>query len=136
MIRNIFRTYIPITVGSAIYAFGLHFFIIPNLLMEGGITGVAILLNYSLSLPPSLTTLVLNVPLFIIGWRVFGKSTMLFTIYGTASLSLFLWIMELAIEYQWVTPFYANHDFLLVALYAGVTLGAGLGIVFRFGGTT
>jgi len=123
-------------IGAAIYACGLHYFIIPNLLMECGISGVALLLNYSLSLPPSLTTLVLNIPLFIIGWHVFGKYTMVYTIFGTVSLSFFLWIMELAIEYQWLSPFIMMDDYLLVALYAGVTLGAGLGIVFRYGGTT
>lgn len=134
--RSLFRSYLPIMIGTAIYAFGLHYFIIPNLLMEGGITGIALLLNYSLSLPPSITTLVLNIPLFILGWHVFGKSTMASTILGTVSLSLFLWLMELAIEFQWLTPFYTQDDYLLVALYAGVTLGAGLGIVFRYGGTT
>jgi len=135
-IRKLLSRYLPIMIGAAIYAFGLHYFIIPNLLMEGGITGVALLLNYSLSLPPSLTTLVLNIPLFIIGWHVFGKYTMVYTIFGTVSLSFFLWIMELAIEYQWLSPFIMMDDYLLVALYAGVTLGAGLGIVFRYGGTT
>lgn len=134
--RSLFRSYLPIMIGTAIYAFGLHYFIIPNLLMEGGITGIALLLNYSLSLPPSITTLVLNIPLFILGWHVFGKSTMASTILGTVSLSLFLWLMELAIEFQWLTPFYTQDDYLLVALYAGVTLGTGLGIVFRYGGTT
>ncbi|MEX2416230.1 MAG: YitT family protein [Paenibacillaceae bacterium] len=134
--RSLFSRYLPIMVGTAIYAFGLHYFIIPNLLMEGGITGIALLLNYALSLPPSLTTLALNIPLFILGWHVFGKSRMTSTIIGTVSLSLWLWLMELAIEYQWLNPFYTQDDYLLVALYAGVTLGAGLGIVFRYGGTT
>lgn len=134
--RSLFNRYLPIMLGTAIYAFGLHYFIIPNLLMEGGITGIALLLNYSLSLPPSITTLVLNIPLFIIGWYVFGKSTMASTIFGTVSLSFYLWLMELAIENQRLNPFYTQDDYLLVALYAGVTLGAGLGIVFRYGGTT
>ncbi len=135
-LKSLFNRYLPITLGTAIYAFGLHYFIIPNLLMEGGITGIALLLNYSLSLPPSITTLVLNIPLFVLGWYVFGKFTMASTIFGTVSLSIFLWIMELAIKFQWLTPFYTQDDYLLVALYAGVTLGAGLGIVFRYGGTT
>jgi uncharacterized membrane-anchored protein YitT (DUF2179 family) len=91
--RGLFKSYIPIVIGTAIYAFGLHYFIIPNQLMEGGITGIALLLNYSLSLPPSITTLVLNIPLFILGWYVFGKNSMTTTIFGTLSLSFFLWMM-------------------------------------------
>lgn len=136
ILKSLFNRYLPIMLGTAIYAFGLHYFIIPNLLMEGGITGIALLLNYSLSLPPSITTLVLNIPLFILGWYVFGKFTMASTIFGTVSLSLFLWLMEIAIKFQWLDPFYTQEDYLLVALYAGVTLGTGLGIVFRYGATT
>jgi uncharacterized membrane-anchored protein YitT (DUF2179 family) len=135
-VRGLFKSYIPIIIGTAIYAFGLHYFIIPNQLMEGGITGIALLLNYSLSLPPSITTLVLNIPLFILGWYVFGKYSMTTTILGTVSLSFFLWMMEYAIKSDWLNPFYTQSDYLLVALYAGVTLGTGLGIVFRYGGTT
>ncbi|MEX1030599.1 MAG: YitT family protein [Paenibacillaceae bacterium] len=134
--RSLFRSHLPIMLGTAIYAFGLHYFIIPNQLMEGGITGIALILNYALSLPPSITTLVLNIPLFILGWYVFGKSSMASTIFGTVSLSFFLWVMEFAIKHNWLNPFYTHNDYLLVALYAGVTLGAGLGIVFRYGGTT
>lgn len=135
-IRSILNTIIPIALGTAIYAFGLHYFIIPNRLMEGGLTGIALLLNYSLNLPPSLTSLLLNIPLFIIGWRLIGRATMIYTVVGTVLLSFFLWMMELAIELKWIIPFYSEEDYLLAALYAGVTLGSGLGIVFRFGGTT
>jgi uncharacterized membrane-anchored protein YitT (DUF2179 family) len=136
LIRSIWNTIIPIALGTAIYAFGLHYFIIPNRLMEGGLTGIALLLNYSLNLPPSLTSLLLNIPLFIIGWRLIGRATMIYTVVGTVLLSFFLWMMELAIELKWIIPFYSEEDYLLAALYAGVTLGSGLGIVFRFGGTT
>lgn len=130
--KNIF----PIWIGTAIYAFGLHYFVIPNELMEGGVTGIALLLNYIFNLPPSLTTLCMNIPLFYLGWRILGKSSMAYTILGTFSLSFFLWIMELLIGSGWLVPFRTEHDYFLVTAYAGFTLGLGLGIVFRFGGTT
>src|SRR5690606_21682122 len=95
----------PILLGTAIYAFGLHYFIIPNRLMECGLTGVALLLNYAVDLRPSVTTLALNIPLFILGWKLIGRSGMAYTIFGTFSLSFFLWIMELLIEQEWVMPF-------------------------------
>lgn len=135
-IKSFFRNVLPILLGTAIYAFGLHYFVISNKLMEGGITGIALLLNYSLSLPPSITTLLLNIPLFIIGWKIFGKNSMMYTILGTISLSFFLWVMEFFIHRGWIVPFTAPQDYFLATLYAGVTLGTGLGIVFRFGGTT
>lgn len=134
--KELLRSWLPITLGTAIYAFGLHYFIIPNELMEGGLTGIALLFNYSLDFPVSVTTLVLNAPLFFLGWKTIGKTAMIHTVFGTLMLALFLRIMEIAIEKNWIVPFQAENDFFLATLYAGVTLGIGLGIVFRFGGTT
>jgi uncharacterized membrane-anchored protein YitT (DUF2179 family) len=125
-----------IMLGTAIYAFGLQYFVISNELMEGGITGISLLLNYVLDIPPSLSTLILNIPLFYIGWKFFGKSSMLYTIFGVISLSLFLWVVEFMINQHWIIPFKTSQDYFLATLYAGVTLGTGLGLVFRFGGTT
>lgn len=125
-----------IVVGTAVYAFGLQYFIIPNLLMEGGVTGVAILLNYAADLPVYLMSLLINLPLFLLGWRQLGKSAMVYTLAGTILLSAFLWIAERMVDNGWLTPFRSQQDFILVVLYAGVTLGVGLGLVFRGGGTT
>ncbi|MEI7024523.1 YitT family protein [Paenibacillus sp. y28] len=130
------KTAVPIFIGTALYAFGLHFFIIPNELMEGGITGVALLLNYAYRLPPSITTLLINIPLFVFGYYKLGLRAMGYTIFGTLSLSFCLWIMELLLAHGQFKPFYASEDMFLAALYAGISLGAGLGLVFRFGGTT
>lgn len=130
------RLVVPILIGTAIYAFGLHYFIIPNEFMEGGLTGIALLLNYVLDIPPSITTLLLNLPLFFVGLKILGRQTMALTVLGVLALSFFLWMMELMILAGWIIPFYSSEDYLLATLYAGVTLGAGLGIVFRYGGTT
>lgn len=127
---------IPIMIGSALYAFGVHFFIIPNELMEGGITGISLLLHYVLAVPPALTTIVLNIPLFYAGWKQFGSEAILYTIVGTSFFSLFLWLFEYFIEFGWITPFQTTDDIFLAILYAGVITGLGLGIVFRAGGTT
>ncbi|UKS30575.1 YitT family protein [Paenibacillus sp. HWE-109] len=131
-----FTNVFAIMVGTAIYAFGLHYFVISNELMEGGVTGISLLLKYVLNVPPSISTLVINIPLFYLGWRFFGKGPMLYTIFGVVSLSFFLWVMELLIRAQWLIPFQTSQDYFLATLYAGVTLGIGLGLVFRFGGTT
>ena len=130
------RSWSLVILGTALYAFGLQFFIIPNLLMEGGVTGVAVLLDYALDLPVALTSLLINLPLFIIGWKQLGKSAMIYTFVGTLLLSLFLSIGEVLVDKGWLIPFTSENDFILVVLYAGVTLGVGLGLVFRAGGTT
>ncbi|TLS53116.1 YitT family protein [Paenibacillus antri] len=126
----------PIMLGTAIYAFGIHYFIVPNELTEGGVTGISILLNYAFGIPLSVSTLLLNIPLFIIGWKLLGRKGMLLTGFGTLSLTLFLYIMERVLHMGFIVPFATEDDLFLASLYAGVTLGAGLGIVFRFGGTT
>jgi uncharacterized membrane-anchored protein YitT (DUF2179 family) len=130
------RLIIPIMIGTAIYAFGLHYFVIPNQLMEGGVTGIAVLLNYAAGFPLSVSTLVLNIPLFFLGWKALGRGQMMYTLIGVVSLSCFLALMEQMINRNWIVPFHSTNDYMLVALYAGVSLGIGLGIVFRFGGTT
>ena len=133
---NAVKSWSLIVAGTAIYAFGLQYFILPNMLMEGGVTGIAVLLNYAADLPVYLTSLLINLPLFLLGWRQLGKSAMVYTLAGTVLLSVFLWIAERLVEEGWLTPFRSQQDFILVVLYAGVTLGAGLGLVFRGGGTT
>ncbi|MCZ8512968.1 YitT family protein [Paenibacillus filicis] len=130
------RAILPIAFGTAVYAFALHYFVISNQLMEGGITGISLLLNYIFGLPPSAATLVINAPIFYIGWRILGKESMLYSIAGTLLLSFFLWVMELLIRRGWIVPFHTESDYFLVTAYAGFTLGCGLGIVFRYGGTT
>ncbi len=120
---------IMIMIGSAIFAFGLNYFTIANELMEGGFTGISLLLNYTFGFSPAVVNLLLNIPLFIIGWRIFGNQAMVYTILGTVSLSIFLWLTS-----GWQRPM--GDDLFLVSLYAGVCVGLGLGIIFRFGGTT
>lgn len=135
-LNSVLKTTAPILLGTAIYAFGLLYFIIPNQLMEGGVTGITILLNYGFGIPVFLTTLLLNLPLFLLGWKVLGSRQIAYTGVGIGSLTFFLWLLEHMISAGWIVPFRTEHDFILASLYAGVTLGLGLGLVFRFGGTT
>lgn len=130
------RVLVPVAAGTAVYAFGLHYFVLPNTLMEGGVTGIGLLLYYIFGFPLSFSTLLLNVPLFLAGWRMLGRKAMTMTLYGTLCLTGSLWLMERAVEYGLIVPLASERDLILSALYAGVTLGAGLGIVFRFGATT
>lgn len=120
-----------ILLGSAIFAFGLVHFNMQNNLAEGGVTGITLLLYFLFNFDPAISNLILNIPLFFIGWRILGRTSFLYTIIGTFSLSLFLWIFQ---RYQIIMPLY--EDLTLAALFAGVFIGVGLGIIFRYGGTT
>ncbi|WP_026560191.1 YitT family protein [Bacillus sp. J37] len=120
-----------ILIGSGIFGFGLVHFNIQNNLAEGGFTGITLLLYFLFHIDPSISNLILNIPLFIIGWRVLGKTSFVYTIIGTVSLSLYLWIFQ---RYQIQMPL--KDDLTLAALFAGVSIGIGLGTIFRYGGTT
>jgi len=125
------KNIIFILIGSGIFGFGLVHFNIQNNLAEGGFTGITLLLYFLFKIDPSISNLVLNIPLFIIGWRVLGRTSFVYTIIGTVSLSVFLWIFQ---RYQIHMPL--KDDLTLAALFAGVSLGIGLGTIFRYGGTT
>ncbi|WP_044748074.1 YitT family protein [Bacillus alveayuensis] len=126
-IKNIFF----ILLGAAIFAFGLVHFNMQNNLAEGGFTGITLLLYFLFHWDPSYTNLALNIPLFFIGWKLLGRNSFLYTIIGTVSLSVFLWIFQ-----RHAIHMPLKHDLTLAALFAGVFIGIGLGIIFRYGGTT
>ncbi|TRM13280.1 YitT family protein [Lentibacillus cibarius] len=120
-----------ILLGAAIFSFGIVHFNMQNNLGEGGFTGITLLLYFLWNLDPAISNIVLNVPVFFIGWKFLGRTTFLYTIIGTLAVSLFLSIFQ-------INPFsmHMQSDMTLVALFAGVFIGIGLGIIFRYGGTT
>lgn len=126
-IRNI----LFILAGAAVFSFGLVHFNMQNNLAEGGFTGITLLLYFLFEWDPSYVNLVLNLPLFFIGWKLLGKRTFYYTLIGTVAVSVFLWIFQ---RWQINMPLY--EDMTLAALFAGVSIGVGLGVIFRYGGTT
>ena len=89
-IRNI----IFILIGSAIFSFGIVNINIENHLAEGGFTGITLLLYFLFKFDPSYSNLILNIPIFFIGWKLLGRTTFIYTLIGTFSVSLFLWIFS------------------------------------------
>ncbi|NCU16395.1 YitT family protein [Pallidibacillus pasinlerensis] len=126
-IKNI----LVILLGTAIFSFGLVHFNMENNLAEGGFTGITLLLYFLFKINPSVSNLVLNIPIFWIGWKILGRTAFIYTIIGTISLSLFLEIFQ---RYRIDIPL--ESDMLLIAIIAGIFIGLGLGIIFRVGGTT
>ena len=132
MIFNLkLKNILLILVGSAIMSFGLVHFNMQNSLGEGGFTGITLLIYNLSGISPSITNIVLNIPLFFVGYKLLGKRTFYYTIIGTVAVSVFIAIFE---KYQIHIPL--KDDLMLAALFAGVCIGAGLGIIFRYGGTT
>lgn len=130
MIRKV-QPIVTIILGAAIYAFGLTYFVVPHHLFEGGATGITLITFYLFKIPVSLMNLLINIPLFILAWKIFGPKTLYSSLLGSISLSIWLAIFEripLHIDLQ--------GDLIIVALVSGVLLGVGLGIIFNAGGTT
>ena len=125
------RDLILILIGTCLYAFGLIYINIPNSLAEGGVTGITLILRALFGINPAYSTFILNIPIIILGGQILGKRSFYYTIFGTTSLSVWLFIWQkvpLAINLE--------HDLLISALLAGIVAGFGSGIVYRVGGTT
>ena len=118
-----------ILAGTAIYAFGLYYFIEPNNVAPGGVAGISILLNYLFALPVGLVTTTINIPLLIIGWRYLGKEFIWKTLLSLVGFTVFYDYI-----FSMITPF--TDDKLLACLFGGVMMGVGLGIVFLRAGST
>ncbi|MGP4083039.1 YitT family protein [Pseudalkalibacillus sp. R45] len=132
MLKIKIKNVLFILLGSAIFSFGIIHFNIENNLAEGGFTGITLILYNLFAIDPAISNLVLNVPLFLIGWRLLGRNSFIYTIIGTVAVSLFLWIFQ----HHFRLSFPLHEDLTLAALFAGVFIGVGLGIIFRYGGTT
>ena len=130
MLRHIKPT-ITIIFGAAIFAFGLTYFVVPHHLFEGGATGITLITYYLFNIPISLMNILINIPLFLLAWKIFGLRSLYSSLLGTIAVSVWLAIFE-KIPLQ----FNLEGDLVVVALVAGVLLGVGLGVIFNAGGTT
>lgn len=118
---------IGIVLGAIIVAISINTLIIPNKIADGGITGIAIILHYLLNWPISWTVLFLNLPLFVIGWKMVGRTFLVYSVLGVSGFSIALSVSSIA-------PSLTN-DALLAAIFGGVVSGIGMGIIFRSRGS-
>ena len=113
-----------ITVGTLIAAFSLECILIPNDVIDGGVVGVSIMASYLSKYPLGVFLIVLNLPFIILAFQKFGKMFVFLMFYGVIMLSVFA---EIFLEQNYVF----THDTLLAALFGGIVLGAGVGIVLK-----
>jgi uncharacterized membrane-anchored protein YitT (DUF2179 family) len=117
-----------IIVGAFLFALAVNLFIIPNDFGEGGVTGVTIILYYLFQWSPSLVNIVINGLLLIVGYRFLDRRTTIYTVIAVAFNSLFLHLTE-----NWRID---SHEPTINAVFAGVIVGVGIGLIVRVGGTT
>lgn len=123
------RVYGTVVLGSAVFALGFNLFLAPNQISAGGLSGAALLIVHLLGFGSvGAIVALLNVPLFILGWRRFGRRFFLMSLLGMASSSVLLDLFSFL-----PTP---QPEPLLGALAGGVASGTGIGMVFTVGATT
>ena len=76
-----------IALGCAIYGISLDMISVPNKLADGGLSGISLILRHFWGINMGLSTLILNIPLILLGYRFMGKRLLAYTIWGTVSLS-------------------------------------------------
>ncbi|MCT7862460.1 MAG: YitT family protein, partial [Lactobacillus crispatus] len=131
--KSILIDILMIALGCAIYALSLDMISVPNKLADGGLSGISLLLRHFWGINMGLSTLVLNIPLILLGYRFMGKRLLAYTIWGTLSLSFFLWFWH---SVPIIKQLDLEHDLFLSAISAGLLSGIGLGLVFRYNGTS
>lgn len=123
------KNYAGITLGTVVTATALNMFLIPNKIAAGGTSGLATVFHHLWGWPVGVAMLSMDFPLFIGSVKVLGAGFGINTLFGSVVLSLSI---DLLAPY---TPV-LTHDILLSTLYGGVLSGVGMGLVFRFRGTT
>ena len=119
--------YAFLLLGSAIAAVGLEIFLVPNNIIDGGIVGISIIASYMTNIPLGLFTFVLNIPFLYIGYKQIGKSFLLASLF---SIVIFSVLVSLLSPIAGLTK-----DIMLAAIFGGIILGVGVGIILRFGGS-
>ncbi|MBT2699674.1 YitT family protein [Bacillus sp. ISL-40] len=125
--RKILQRILLITLGATLMAVGLEIFLVPNNVIDGGITGISIMLSYVTGWKLGIFLFILNIPFFFIGYKQIGKTFALSTLYGILILSIGTTLLH-------PVPAFTQ-DILLATVFGGIVLGIGVGIVIRYGGS-
>ncbi|HAR87103.1 MAG TPA: YitT family protein [Clostridium sp.] len=122
------KNYLMIMVGITILAIGINVYYSPQHLVTGGISGLAIILDYVFRIPLWLTNVIVNIPLFIVGIKIKGMDFAKKSIFGAAFVSVALWYTS------FIPP--VQSDLLISSVFGGLFVGAGVGLVLRSSAST
>ena len=124
------RDYTWIFLGSVLYSLSFDWFYVPNQLGFGGLTALGMILNHiSPAIPIGTAVLVLNIPIFLLGWKFLGGHTLVSSLFAMAATSILVDLFAALYPFPAMDP-------MLAAVFGGVTLGAALGMIFSRGATT
>ncbi|SHI09283.1 YitT family protein [Clostridium magnum] len=114
-------------LGSVLASIGLEIFLIPNNIIDGGITGISIMASYITNLSLGIFILILNIPFLIVGYKQIGKTFALSTLFSVICLSIGVSILHPVSS--------ITQDTLLATIFGGIILGAGVGLIIKNGGS-
>lgn len=134
--RQKFIEYLYIAVGSFITAFGVAVFANPAKIASGGVSGIATILFHTFGWDPGLTILIQSVPLFFVGMKIFGAQYGVKSLLGTVLLSVFTSGICMVLGYDGILDYTHPMSVLLSALFGGVVMGGGIGLVMKSGSNT
>lgn len=124
--KNI-KKYFFLMVGAIFASIGLEIFMVPNNIIDGGIVGISIITSHFTNLPLGAFIFVLNLPFLLIGYKQIGKTFVLSTLFSVTILSIGVTILR---PIPGLTK-----DILLAAVFGGIILGIGVGLIIRYGGS-
>ena len=128
--KQFIKSYAIIALGSLIFALGFDWFFAPNQIAMGGVTGLAqVIIVLIPALPVGVLTIILNIPLFLAGWKLIGFHLLASSLFSMAVSSVAIDVIA-----AWYT--FPPMDPLLACLCGGAVMGAGFGLVFAQGATT
>ena len=129
-LTRIVRDYLWITLGSVIYSISFNWFYVPNQIGFGGLTALGMILNhFSPVIPIGTVVLVLNIPLFLLGWKFLGWRTLVSSLFAMTATSLLVDLIAALYTFPAMDP-------MLAAIFGGVLLGVSMGMIFSKGATT
>lgn len=128
---GILLKYAVITIASALYAFGFCIFYAPNAISVGGFTGIGQIINHFLPvIPIGIITIILNIPLFVLGTKKLGFGLLVSSIYCMSLSSIFIDIIS------GFNLFGPMDDVLLASIFGGLITGISVGFQLKFGATS
>lgn len=117
-------------IGTFVLSIGIYSFVEPINIAPGGVSGIALMVNYLTGFPVGLTSFLINVPLICVGWKILGRECVMKTLITA--------VISAVMLDRVVSPYFPQYegDAMLAAVFGGAMMGFGMGVIFRRGSTT
>ncbi len=124
---NLLKRTVFMFLGACLVSIGLEIFLVPNQVIDGGIVGISIILAHLLKIKLGFLLFILNLPFLFVGYKQIGKTFAISTLFGISIMSIGTFLLH-------PVPVLTK-DPLLAAVFGGIILGVGVGLVIRYGGS-